>query len=499
MSGSRRPVALLAAGWLLLALGWAIGNPQFAAPDEADHYVRAAGLAGGTLVGEVDPAYEAPGITFAPQAEWIEATARRVTIPAGLAPPPTCYVTDPRRSAACIDDAPAADREVEAVTPAGTYQPLPYLLPAAALTIAGDPAWGDRLARLAGLLPAFALLVAAALAVGVLGPLLAVTPMVLYSAATLNGSGLEIAAGVAFAAALLRATRREGPVAHWVWALVAVAGATLALSRSTGPVWALAIAALTALRYFAAAPAPRETAPPRSEIEVVVAEQPQPRSRAPWIAAGVVVAAVVANRAWEHAYGPDREISFVDPRGAAADGLEQLWGAADELVGGFGYLETQMPVWLAVLWAIALAAVLWVAARSSPARERALLAVALAGAVAIPVLVHVALLRHGGFDLQGRHVLPVLVALPLLAAELARKRPAWLTPTAAAVAALVQLGAWWSYARRSAVGTDGPVFFLPDAEWAPPGGYVLWCLVVLAGAALVAAAGRSSIATADPR
>jgi hypothetical protein len=61
-------------------------------------------------------------------------------------------------------------------------------------------------------------------------------------------------------------------------------------------------------------------------------------------------------------------------------------------------------------------------------------------------------------------------------------------PAAGATAAVVHLGAWWAYAHRSAVGTDGPFFFIPDAEWTPPGGYALWIAMVVAGAALTAAA-----------
>jgi hypothetical protein len=471
-----RPVVLLAAGWLLLGLGWALGNPQFAAPDEGDHYVRAAALSDGTLVGAQAPDYVAPA-QFPNQREWMEQTARRVTIPAGLAPPATCYVLDPVVSAACIDDQPVPD-ELVTVTPVGTYPPLPYLLPAVALNAADDPAWGNRLARLAGLLPAFVLLLAAALAVGVLGPLVAVTPMVVYCAATMNGSGLEIAAGVALAAALLRATRPGEEAPRAVWALAAIAGAVLALSRSTGPAWVLAIVALAAARWWAVV-------------------RPLPRSRAPLLAAGAVLAAIVANRVWEHFYGADATLSLVDPRGATRAGFEQWGRAVEELVGGFGYLEANVPLGLAVLWAAGVAVLLAIAARQSSTRERFVLAAALAAAVLGPVALYVVLIRHTGFGLQGRHVLPALVAVPLLAAELVRRRPAWLLPAAGGAAALVHLGAWWAYARRSAVGVDGPLFFLADAQWTPPGGYVLWCLVVLAGALLVGAAAWTAPRTAQ--
>jgi hypothetical protein len=466
-----RAVALLAAGWALIALGWAIGNPQFAAPDETDHYVRAAALSGGTLVGESVADFSAPDRTPEQEA-WMAQTARRVTVPAGLAPPVTCYITDPALSAGCIDDQPVVREPVELVTPVGAYQPLPYLLPALAVLPAESPAAGNRLARIGGLLPALALLVAAAATIGTLGAVVAVTPMALYSAATLNGSGLEIAAGVAFAAALLRAARPGAAPPRWIWVLAGLSGVALALSRPSGPAWVAAIALLALWRHWAAAHA----LPGR------------PRGRAA-AAAAAVVAGVAGNRAWEAAHGADATLSIVSLRGATVNALEEWWRSADQLVGGFGYLETDLPLVLVLAWAAILGVLLVLGARAAGPRERALLAVAAVASVVIPVALHVVVIRHTDFGMQARHVLPVLAALPLLAAELARRRPQWVTPAVAAVAAAVHLGAWWSYARRSAVGVDGPWWFVGQAEWAPPGGYWLWIAVVAAGAALVAAAG----------
>jgi hypothetical protein len=60
---------------------------------------------------------------------------------------------------------------------------------------------------------------------------------------------------------------------------------------------------------------------------------------------------------------------------------------------------------------------------------------------------------------------------------------AFIVPTA-----VLQLLIWWLEARRLAVGTDGPFFFLGDAAWTPPGGWPLWVAVFLAGAAATASA-----------
>ena len=56
-------------------------------------------------------------------------------------------------------------------------------------------------------------------------------------------------------------------------------------------------------------------------------------------------------------------------------------------------------------------------------------------------------------------------------------------------AGLVHFVAWYVNARRSAVGTGGPLFFLDDAKWSPAGGWVPWLLLAGLGAlALLAAA-----------
>ena len=131
--------------------------------------------------------------------------------------------------------------------------------------------WG----RLAGLLPSLALLAVAVVAlwdaragaVSLLGLVAAVTPMALFCAASLSGSGLEIAAGVAFVAALLRlrrdARRAGAPRRRPGSGRGRRERALLALSRSASPVW-VALAILLWSRCGAAVGvAPRSRSPGR--------------------------------------------------------------------------------------------------------------------------------------------------------------------------------------------------------------------------------------------
>jgi len=417
----------------------------------------------------------------AKQARWVGQVTRSVAF-RGPLPPPDCYLRDPRASAACLDRAPPGPRAGRAVTAVATYQPLPYLLPAALLPAAGDAGEASRLARLATAAPALVLLAAAAWALAsgaaLLGLIVAVTPMVLFSAATLNGSGLEIAAGIAFAAALVRLAR-DGGAPRGAWALAGVAGATLALSRSTGPAWLLVLLAIV--------PALAGTG---GSARVLRAG-----GRAAALAGAAVAAGVLGNRAWEAAHGPEVIVSLADPRSALLGGLGQLAHALPELVGRFGYLEFNLPLPVVAGWAALAAALLAGALRAAPPPRRLALAAAVAAGAALPVALYVLVVRHTGFGLQGRHVLPVLVALPLLAGELLARRPppARAALAAGVVAGLAHLGAWWANARRAATGTDGPIWFPGVAEWSPPAGWLPWALLALSGAALVAHSARVTL------
>jgi hypothetical protein len=95
--------------------------------------------------------------------------------------------------------------------------------------------------------------------------------------------------------------------------------------------------------------------------------------------------------------------------------------------------------------------------------------------------------RHTGFDLQGRQMLPLLVALPILCGSLVNQRR--LLPLALALTAPIQFVAWYMNARRSAVGTGGSLFFLDSAKWTPAGGWVPWLMLAALGSlALLGAA-----------
>jgi hypothetical protein len=429
-------VRLIALGWLLLIAAWIGGNPPFAGADEQWHYARTFDVGVGA------PARAALGGNPL-QIAWTNQATRAVTIPAGLAPQSVgCYIFDPRKPVTACPPYPAG----RFVTPVGTYEPLPYVLPALARQPASSPDAALYLGRIASALAAGALLLMALalLRDRPLGLIVAVTPMVLFCVSLLNGSGLEIAAAIAFSAALVKRS----------WTAVAISAAILALSRSAGPLWVILIGLL-----FQGWKAPKRTL-------------------------AVVGVAIVLNRIWEAVYGPDLMLGVESARHVIGPAFEEWWRASIDLVGKFGYLEIHAPLWTALIWLGLLVALLIPAFRA----DRVRVGIAVATAILFPPFFWLVQYRHTGFDLQGRQMLPLLVALPILCGSLVKDQRR-LIPIALALTGSIQFIAWYVNARRSAVGTGGPLWFLGSPDWSPAGGWIPWLVLAAFGSLTLIAKG----------
>jgi hypothetical protein len=488
------PRRLVLAGWTLLALAWLVANPPFGGPDEASHYLRSLQVGRGHLITQARPG-AARGETER-QVAWNRQFTYAMHVPPGMAPHDyECWTSDRRADAGCLDGFRPPKRAFTTTAPVGNYQPLPYLLPGLATRAAHSPAGALRLARALNALLSLALLyIALRMAwspdvgpISLLGLLVAVTPMAIFCASMLTGSGPEIAAGIAFAASALRLRRDESCARSFnVWAAVGATGAVLALSRTSGPIYLV----LIALAVFALGGAGHAWRFLRGRAAIAVA------------AVTAIVAAVVLNRVWEHAHGAHAVTGFANLRAVLDDAVGEWWRASSELIGKFGYLEYRLPAIVYVVWFAAGFALIAVALRAARRRERLVLAAAVAAAALLPMLLWVYAIRQTGFGLQGRHVLPLLAVVPLIAGDLVREHAAELSERLRrglvsaippAVAAVHLLAFYWA-ARRAAVGTDGPLVFT-HSGWSPPLGWVVWLVVAGLGAALVAAASRGARAS----
>jgi hypothetical protein len=127
--------------------------------------------------------------------------------------------------------------------------------------------------------------------------------------------------------------------------------------------------------------------------------------------------------------------------------------------------------------------------------DRSTLAAMVAAGLVLTVAVAALLMQPIGFLPQARQLLPVVVALPLVAGEvLFRQGPRFsslrlgnLVFFFALLGGAVQALGWYANAHRQAVGVSGPWLFLGQPQWSPPLGWWLWLLAVaVAGGALVA-------------
>src|SRR5205807_398075 len=114
--------------------------------------------------------------------------------------PYECYVSNPHASAHCLDGARPSRGGTRRITLVGTYPPLPFLAPAAALRTQDDPLEAVRVGRVIAM---FACLLLLGSAVWVLydpeagwlsltGLVAACTPSAVFLAGSLSPSGLAV-------------------------------------------------------------------------------------------------------------------------------------------------------------------------------------------------------------------------------------------------------------------------------------------------------------------
>jgi hypothetical protein len=480
----------------LLGVAWQLGTPPGAGPDEPAHYIKAIGAGGGDLAGR-DPAPSQAEIRALIHARrspeqrrqleallevepnalaiWQQRTSREFTLPAGLSYTAFgCgYLRDDWR---CLDRGRTTPTPTEQSTYVGTYQPYVYVLPGLAMRAADRPTMALRLGRIANAALSLGLLALGALvlwerslgAIALAGFVVAVTPIVVFFASILNSSGPELSSAVCFAACLLRLTRSPDQPG-WIWAVAAVSGAVLALSRSLGPIFVV----LTAAAIVVLGGLPRASAAVRSA------------PRAALVAAVTVVLACLAGAIWERVYQPHVSSS---PE-AVLDGLDEaidtLPGLPRQAVGVFAGIDIYLPLGFYVIWWAMLAGLLAVAFYAARPRGRVLLA-GLALAIVLGTLLLSAVFSQTGSSLQARYILPLAVLLPLWAGELAnrnrdrldRRAVSALIATVTAGAAVVHAAAWFTNASE-----------LSDAHWDPPLGWSTLAAIVLVALAVLLAAG----------
>jgi hypothetical protein len=482
--GARFAIVLILA-YSLLTASFMFTTPPGASPDEGVHYLKALAAGRGHLILEKPPP-PLPTTGVPKTIRWLHLQSRLVTVPAHLAPSPfscwsyqfyvgACRTDDPARS-------PTPTGTVEIGTHVGRYPPYSYLMSGALMSLAGDATSALRWGRLGVALSSMILLVVAALAlagrdpISLTGLIASMTPMVLFLFASLSGNGVEIAAGISFLACLLRLSRPSP--SRWLWWATAGTGAVLCLTRDLGPVWMLIDIAIFC-----------------SFVGLSQARRVWQSGGKPAIASAVIIVCAAAmSVAWQITQsarpplGPGLILNLGDRFQYVPDLFRQA-------IGVFGALDAPMPRPAYWLGGLAIAALVILALLGGTWRERAILAGTIAMVLCATLAVDGAQ-AAAGFGAQGRHLLPIAVAIPLVAGEIIgrrRSRPTTLyrlvLPITAVAASVLHLTGWYTVAHRFSVGGEGrPGFFL-DPLWSPPLGWLPWALLAVAGAVLITGLG----------
>lgn len=474
--GGGRGVSPRRAFWasfgLLFALFslWAIANPLTAAPDEPSHATKAAAVVRGQLVG--DPVPEEPdgfGSVHVPNVIWQSQAY------------PICYYFKPEVTAACEPAEPADPNTiVYAVTTASSYNPLYYVptgLPSL-LPIGEEMLYLMRLVSAA--LCAFALAWAVrslaelrAISWPMLGLAAATTPMVVFLASSISPAGLEVCVSIGLWTGLLGIVHQPDPDRLPArMAGVGVLAAVLVNLRGMSPLF-LAIIVVTVV-----------ASAPWANSWVAL------RDRRSWPWLGLVAVASAAALAWLRTAGalPTSEVLFPEwpfDR-AAATSVYATPVYLRNMVGQFGWVDTELPLVMVVAWLALIGGAAIAALVVGTWRQRIVLAGLGLVTLGLPVLIHASQAKFIGIVWQGRYFLPAAVGVPLLTAFVLRDRGRllawrWLRWGLAALL-LGQLVAFAVNVHRYVAGENGPWFGEPAGGWEPPVG--AWVLVAACAAIL---------------
>ena len=460
---------------------WALATPIFASPDEPAHAIHAIGVAHGEWLGQKFRPGHGPPDPLPAQTPQPSRAGLAVEVPGvyrhwvGIG----CLAFKPDAPASCLRfDAARADQP--ALTYTARYVPAYYLAVGSVSLITAGSAHQIYLMRLISAMLSAALIASAALTLlesapgpwALTGLAVAVTPMTLFLAASINPNGLEIAAAIGVW--VHGATIATGHISRGgdrVLTRLGIASIALALSRPTSLLW---LGVIGVLLMFCAGR--------RTIIDLL-----HQRAAQLWTAAlSVAIVLAFGWSVWAGAFNVSQTFvgSPVNPTTAqfARTTIGQGYELVRQMVGVFGWLDTPAPALTLLVWLFAVGALVGVAILVARPFLRTLGATVVL-VVIVPVLIQGSYVHSLGFQWQGRYSLPLAVGVPILAGlgiEHARHHlPGdWrLALTIVTGLALAQFLGFAQALRRYTVGANGTIWFPWSSHWHPP----VPTIVLLAG------------------
>ena len=463
---------------------WSAATPLLAAPDEPAQIAKAAAVEHGIWTGcfsyDASLGHCVPDPSNPNASEKLPAFFALVLAPDGA--DPSCFIHKPHvpascarslnRSASAFDVRRAYNRY--AYTYVARYPPLYYLVVGLPARLGGSSIDLYLMRLISAVLSSIFLALAFTTAtlwsrnrILPLGILLAVTPMVLFLAGVVNPSGLEISASIAaWTAGTVLVTEQLPNPPSGLLAVLVVASATLALSRSLSPFWVgcLLLVLLALAR--------------RTELLQAL------HDRRVHYAIAAIGAALVGALAWivpEHAL-----LQYVGNHVGVPSGVS-TWTILEtafrrnsyylpDMVGVFGWFDSYSPLATFIIWGGLLAALVTGAIALGGRRALSVLSLMGAAVVLVPTFIVASHAHQYGYNWSGRDALPLAVGLPIVASALLRRREVPETPnvgrslaiTVVALLSASQFLAFYETLRRYAVGTHGALLgFLLHPSWRP--------------------------------
>jgi len=454
---------------------WALASPISSVPDEPSHAIRAAEVVRGQI--STPPWSQNKALSSAVVPEYIAWMHER-----------TCYVNHPGITPACEAPVPGnPNRLVTTGTSAGTNSPAYYaVIGLPTLVLSGDPAiFAMRLLNV--------LLCAAGLAVLVMqlstlrrsrwaiaGVVIAVTPMLLFLAGSINPNAIEAISAGALFVTLAAIVRSPGTVrVNWERAiLVLLEVAFLVNTRSISLLWViLIVVAVLALSSRAAIAALLRT---RSVLTLLV---------------GSVLFSALAVLWFARPSSGNGPLLTHNPlpnfSAAFFYMVEKTFDFASGMVGDFGWLDTPSPAYSAIVWSAAIVVFLIAALIWGSGRSRLVTAWFAVALLLVPPITQGILAPTLGLVWQGRYVLAIFVCL-MIAAGMALDEAQAEVPLArqtrtAVLVSLILLGAAQCLSfvwvlRRYVVGTSqhSSLSMITAPKWQPPLTWELLTVLLIA-------------------
>ncbi len=455
------------AAFALMAV-WSLMTPLFSGPDEPSNFVRSAAVVRGQWVGDnVLPSplksYWTTSVDIDPQ------FGAANNIPWCFAPfsdHPGCGTR--LQDTQVIDSPPWTNM--------GRYPIVPFFITGIG-TAFGATDLSVRLARLMMSLACAGLIAISIAAVrrraeSSIGVLLSLLPGTVFLASTMNPSALEICAAIALWSTMPSVFAIER--ARLSSLAFGISGSLLILTRAIGPV----LYVLIILISYLAVKERRSLAEVARKLRGVLALHGVAVLFAAWWYLGI------------YSFQTNNSLAAGVPgislRSQINEALHHIPTLLDQAVGNFGWLDAPMP-----RFAIVAVCALYflVVARSFATRNvGALMAMLAISAVTVLVVIILdvnlySMLRV--FGAQGRHIVPLLVGVPIIAAASISWNRKWEIVTASAWG-IIMVWSGLGALRRYTVGINGDnaLDMLRDRAWNPILGF--WPTVMLLGISTIA-------------